>query len=235
MSIDKKSCCSTQVRSGLLHVKAGMTVIVTDTEGAFRMADVIWVDGGARNPKVPTLFQVAGRYSINWINADLVTHIVPRVKPGRRHGRRRGLWLWAWLKTCLALSNFFDQACVSPMDNRALFSNTAKSKTSKKKPVQASAYHAEKEQLAVALINHEKLQEAEAIYKELISLGTSNHSVYGNLATLCGMQGRFDECIKYLHKVLDLKPNFPEALHNLGTAPRKKVSSKPQLMHTQKR
>ena len=39
-----------------LHVKAGMTVIVTDTEGAWRMADVIWVDGGARNPKVLTLF-----------------------------------------------------------------------------------------------------------------------------------------------------------------------------------
>ena len=39
-----------------LHVKAGMTVIVTGTEGAWRMADVIWVDGGARNPKVLTLF-----------------------------------------------------------------------------------------------------------------------------------------------------------------------------------
>ena len=39
-----------------LHVKPGMTVIVTDTEGAWRMADVIWVDGGARNPKVLTLF-----------------------------------------------------------------------------------------------------------------------------------------------------------------------------------
>ena len=42
-----------------LHVKAGMTVIVTDMEGVWRMTDVIWVDGGARNPKVPTLFQVA--------------------------------------------------------------------------------------------------------------------------------------------------------------------------------
>ena len=102
------------------------------------------------------------------------------------------------------------------------FSNTAKSKTSKKKPVQASADHAEKEQLAVALINQGKLQEAEAIYKELISLSTSNHSIYGNLAALCGMQGRLDECIKYLHKVLDLKPNFPEALHNLGTALKEK-------------
>ena len=64
-----------------LHVKAGMTVIVTDTDGAWRMADVIWVDGGARNPKVPTLFQVADVDTgiINWANADLVTHICPRV------------------------------------------------------------------------------------------------------------------------------------------------------------
>ena len=61
--------------------QAGMTVIVTDTEGAWRMADVIWVDGGARNPKVPTLFQVADVDTgvINWVNADLVTHICPRV------------------------------------------------------------------------------------------------------------------------------------------------------------
>ena len=65
----------------LLHVKLGMTVIVTDTDGAWRMADVIWVDGGARNPKVPTLFQVADVDTgfINWVTADFVTHIVPRV------------------------------------------------------------------------------------------------------------------------------------------------------------
>ena len=49
--------------------------------GYWRMAEVIWVDGGARNPKVPTLFQVADVDTgvINWINADLVTHICPRV------------------------------------------------------------------------------------------------------------------------------------------------------------
>ena len=36
------------------------------------MADVIWVDGGARNPTVPTLFQVADVDTgvINWVNAD---------------------------------------------------------------------------------------------------------------------------------------------------------------------
>ena len=63
-----------------LHVRAGMTVIVKDGKD-WRMADVIWVDGGARNPKVPTLFQVADVDTgvINWVNADLVNYIVPRV------------------------------------------------------------------------------------------------------------------------------------------------------------
>ena len=57
-----------------------MTVIVED-HSDLRMADLIWVDGGARNPKVPTLFQAADVDTgvINWVNADLVTHIVPRV------------------------------------------------------------------------------------------------------------------------------------------------------------
>ena len=61
-----------------LHVKPGMTVIVEDGKD-WRMADVIWVDGGARNPKTPTMFQVADVDTgvINWVNADLVTHIVP--------------------------------------------------------------------------------------------------------------------------------------------------------------
>ena len=40
-----------------LHVKSGMTVIVTDTDGVWRMADVIWVDGGARNSKTRRCFR----------------------------------------------------------------------------------------------------------------------------------------------------------------------------------
>ena len=64
-----------------LRVRSAMTVFVTDTDGAWRMADVIWVDAGARNPKTPTLFQVADVDTgvINWVNADFVAHIVPRV------------------------------------------------------------------------------------------------------------------------------------------------------------
>ena len=57
-----------------------MTVIVEDGKD-WRMADVIWVDGGARKPKVLTLFEVADVDTglINWVNADLGIHIVSRV------------------------------------------------------------------------------------------------------------------------------------------------------------
>ena len=57
-----------------------MTVIFEEGKD-LRMAVVIWVDGGARNPKVLTLFQVADVDTglINWVNADLGIHIVPRV------------------------------------------------------------------------------------------------------------------------------------------------------------
>ena len=57
-----------------------MTVIV-EYGSDLRIADLIWVDGGARNLKVPTLFQAADVDTgvINWVNADLVTHIVPGV------------------------------------------------------------------------------------------------------------------------------------------------------------
>ena len=81
MSVDHASAVAAPKTDPVfLHVKAGMTVIVEDSKD-WRMADVIWVDGGARNPKVPTLFQVADVDAgvINWVNADLVTRIVPRV------------------------------------------------------------------------------------------------------------------------------------------------------------
>ena len=63
-----------------LSVKKGMTVICGSTDSDdWWMADVIHVDGGARDPKIPTLFQVADVDSgvIRWVCADLVTHIVP--------------------------------------------------------------------------------------------------------------------------------------------------------------
>ena len=81
-----------------------------------------------------------------------------------------------------------------------------------------SADLAAKEQKAVSLINQGKLQEAEAIYRELIATGTNNHIVYGNLAAICSRQERFDEIIELLKKALELKPKYPETHNNLGNA-----------------
>ena len=43
------------------------------------MGDVTYKEGGARDPKVPTLFQIAcvDTGVIRWVNADMVTHVVP--------------------------------------------------------------------------------------------------------------------------------------------------------------
>ena len=64
-----------------VSVKHLLEIGQADKPESWWMADVIFVDGGARNPKVPTLFQVANVDSgvVRWVNADLVTHIVPRV------------------------------------------------------------------------------------------------------------------------------------------------------------
>ena len=57
-----------------------MTVIVTDTDGAWRMANVIWGDGGARKLKIPTLLLVTSvdTGGIDQVNPDLVNHFCPR-------------------------------------------------------------------------------------------------------------------------------------------------------------
>ena len=81
MSVDHASAVAAPKSDPVfLHVKAGMTVIV-QRGGDWRMADVIHVIGSVRSPRVPRFVQVADVNAgvINWVNADLVTHIVPRV------------------------------------------------------------------------------------------------------------------------------------------------------------
>ena len=64
-----------------LHVKAGMAVIIKNTDGTWRMADVVNVIGSAKNPKIQKFLQVTyvDNHVTNWVNAALVSHIVPRV------------------------------------------------------------------------------------------------------------------------------------------------------------
>ena len=63
------------------HVKAGMSVIIKNTDETWHIADVIHVINRANSPKIPLFFQViyVDNHVSNWVKADLVTHIVPRL------------------------------------------------------------------------------------------------------------------------------------------------------------
>ncbi len=80
MSVDHSLVRPKGFKPLFLSVRAGMTVIIgNDNSDDWWMADVLHVDGGARDPRVPTLFQVADvdDGTIRWVCADVVTHIVP--------------------------------------------------------------------------------------------------------------------------------------------------------------
>ena len=53
-------------------------VVMTD-KTTWSVAEVIWCEGGARNPAHTTMFQVMDVDSgvVKWINADTVTHALP--------------------------------------------------------------------------------------------------------------------------------------------------------------
>jgi len=72
-------------RPAFLDLRPGMTVIVRhdpllgeSSDQDWWMGLVLHCNGGARDPQVYTLFQIADIDSgvVRWVNADLVTHIV---------------------------------------------------------------------------------------------------------------------------------------------------------------
>ena len=93
MSVDHLSETKAPVeeRPVFLDVVPGMTVIVRcdylvgETQDKdWWMGQVIHCGGAARDPSVHNLFQIADVDSgvIRWVNADLVTHILPK-EPGQ--------------------------------------------------------------------------------------------------------------------------------------------------------
>ena len=56
-------------------------LVDSDTNGWW-MGEVLYVEGSARNPKAPSLFQIADVDSglIHWVNADCVQKILTSVK-----------------------------------------------------------------------------------------------------------------------------------------------------------
>ena len=92
MSVDHGIYNQSLERPVFLDVTPGMTVIVKHdfltgekVDKDWWMGQVIHCGGGARDPKIHNLFQIADVDSgvIRWVNADLVTHILPRA-PGQQ-------------------------------------------------------------------------------------------------------------------------------------------------------
>ena len=123
------------------------------------------------------------------------------------------------LKTSLRLAELAYRSGVEKPKKTGLDSSATKpTPTTKQHIANPLKDHTSLEKQALALTNQGQLKQAEAIYRNLIAAGTHNHIVYGNLAAICGMQGRFDELIDLLKKALSLKPNYSDAHNNLGVA-----------------
>ena len=86
MSVDHSTIvCPTGQSPVFLSVKSGDVVIVWDDPSLvgsettdWWMGQILWVEGGARDPKVPTLFQVScvDTGVIRWVNADQVQKVL---------------------------------------------------------------------------------------------------------------------------------------------------------------
>lgn len=75
---------------------------------------------------------------------------------------------------------------------------------------------AELERRAFDLLQQGHHKHAEEIYRRLIKGGSSNPTVFGNLAFICGRTGRHDEVVSLLRQALVIEPNSPDTLNNLG-------------------
>ena len=60
--------------------------------------------------------------------------------------------------------------------------------------------------------------EAEAIYRQILSVQPANALAYANLGEACYALGRTDEALTCFHRAIELSPNFGEAHVSLGNA-----------------
>ena len=86
MSVDHSVIAQpTGERPIFLSAKSGDVVVVWDDPSLvgsestdWWMGEILWVEGGARDPKVPTLFQISDVDTgvIRWVNADQVKQVM---------------------------------------------------------------------------------------------------------------------------------------------------------------
>ena len=63
-----------------------------------------------------------------------------------------------------------------------------------------------------------RLQEAQEMYRQVLSADPGNFEALDGMGVLCGQLGRFDEALQYITQARDLKPNDFAVHYNRGTA-----------------
>jgi len=69
---------------------------------------------------------------------------------------------------------------------------------------------------AVALCNAGRFAEAEAVCRRIVELEPRNHVAVHQLAIAVGRQNRFEECLQWLNRVIELAPNAVNAWRDIG-------------------
>ena len=69
-----------------------------------------------------------------------------------------------------------------------------------------------------AIYSHKtgRLREAEAIYKKMITAGTSDPAVFCNLGIICKNSGRINEALEHYEQALEFEPEDPQIYSNIG-------------------
>ena len=67
------------VRPGNIVIVQAQQQVAQKSHDEWFMGQVIWCEGGARDPRVNTMFQVAkvDNGEITWVNGDAVSHVLP--------------------------------------------------------------------------------------------------------------------------------------------------------------
>ena len=127
--------------------------------------------------------------------------------PSMRLFRQRegGNWAEVMDRVATALETFARQATVA-------------GSASPGQPGKMNNMQQKTEQQAIEQLQQGHLEEAEVIYRTLIQEGVASSTVFGNLAVICGMQGRTQEMIPLLRKAIAINPHHPEVYSNLGNA-----------------
>ena len=120
--------------------------------------------------------------------------------------------------------------------NKKISGFGALKKESHSKSIQNLRNNQLKENEAMSCIQKGNINEAEKIYLELIERETQSHIVYGNLAAIYQMKGNKEkeQIIYLLKKALQIKPDFPDALNNLGNILREQEEFNSAITYFQK-